>query len=79
MSFLKEWLFGSDDFDEDEDLDPILDPIVEKRRKEKFSEPLIYNSEFEEKKEPAPKAVKEEPKKVVKEVEKPKAKPAPAQ
>ena len=51
MSFLKEWLFGSDDFDEDEDLDPILDPIVEKRRKEKFSEPLIYNSEFEEKKE----------------------------
>lgn len=76
MSFLKEWLFGSDDFDEDEDLDPILDPIVEKRRKEKFSEPLIYNSEFEEKKEPAPKAVKEEPKKVV---EKPKAKPAPAQ
>lgn len=83
MSFLKEWLFGPDDFDdgEDEDLDPILDPIVEKRRKEKFSEPLIYNNEFKEKKETAPKVNKEEPKKMVtvKETEKPKPKPTPSQ
>lgn len=34
---------------DDEDIFETVDPIVEKRRNEKFSKPLIYDEEFEEK------------------------------
>lgn len=41
---------------DDEDIFETVDPIVEQRRNEKFSKPLIYDEEFEEKKEkPKPK------------------------
>ena len=36
---------------DDEDIFETVDPIVEKRRNEKFSKPLIYDEEFEEKKQ----------------------------
>lgn len=36
--------------DDDEDIFETVDPIVEQRRNEKFSKPLIYDEEFEEKK-----------------------------
>lgn len=45
--------------DDDEDIFETVDPIVEQRRNEKFSKPLIYDEEFEEKKE-ATKQKKEE-------------------
>lgn len=60
---------------DDEDIFETVDPIVEQRRNEKFSKPLIYDEEFEEKK-PKPKPKKEtskteiKPKQVDIEVEK---------
>lgn len=51
---LKDWLMGTDmDLD-----DPVekeepqkVDPVIEQRRKEKFSEPMIYNEEKKEEKQ----------------------------
>lgn len=69
---LKDWLMGTDmDFDEpvEKEEPQHVDPVIEQRRKEKFSEPMIYNEEKkpeEPKKEekPAPKVVeKKKPKK----------------
>lgn len=37
--------------DEDEEVYETVDPVLEQRRKEKFSTPLIYNEDEEEKKE----------------------------
>lgn len=50
---------------DDEDIFETVDPIVEQRRNEKFSKPLIYDEEFEEKKE-KPKPKKETPKTEIK-------------
>lgn len=69
---LKDWLMGTDlDYDEPvkKEEPQQVDPVIEQRRKEKFSEPMIYNEEKkqeEPKKEekPAPKVVeKKKPKK----------------
>lgn len=51
---------------DDEDIFETVDPIVEQRRNEKFSKPLIYDEEFEEKKKEV-KPKKEEPKEEKKE------------
>lgn len=51
------WLFGEEDIEEEEETK--VDPIVEQRRKEKFSEPLIYNEEYP--KEEEEKKVEEKP------------------
>lgn len=68
--------------DDDEDIFETVDPIVEQRRNEKFSKPLIYDEEFEEKKKneikqkevkpkkEEPQVLKKEPKVVDVEIEK---------
>lgn len=50
--------------EEDEEVYETIDPVLERRRKEKFSTPLIYNDEEEEEKEQNIKKV--EPKKEIK-------------
>ena len=43
-----DWIMGKDmDFDEPVKVEepPHVDPVIEQRRKEKFSEPMIYNEE----------------------------------
>lgn len=63
--------------EDDDDIFETVDPIVEQRRNEKFSKPLIYDEEFEEKKKEIkqkkeePQVVKKEPQPVInKEIEK---------
>ncbi len=48
---LKKWLFGEDDTVDEDEGDDLVDPILEQRRKEKFSEPLIYNDFSDQAKE----------------------------
>lgn len=59
--------FGRDE-EEEEEVYETVDPVLEQRRKEKFSTPLIYNDEEEEK--------QEKPKETRKEVKKSAPKPA---
>ena len=47
--------------DEQEDVYETVDPVLEQRRKEKFSTPLIYNDDVEEKKEIIKEEIKKEP------------------
>lgn len=60
---------------DDEDIFETVDPIVEKRRNEKFSKPLIYDEEFEEKKQES-KPIKET---VKSKTEKSESKPKPVE
>lgn len=58
----KKWFTKEED---EEEVFETVDPVLEQRRKEKFSTPLIYNDDEEEKKEEKkPEIKKPEPKKV---------------
>lgn len=55
MSFLKDWLFGTDDDEDNDDSDPYIDPIIEERKKDKAVKPYIYEEPKEKKVESEPK------------------------